>query len=156
RKIGRGGFIGMFLLVLLLLGAGSHIGAEVLGIRLPIPGIGKSNVQPQITTTPINTMVTYAGVDVTVLTAQQAESFVDDPNTATTGMVRLYMREQNKTSVQMRWSYYDVARLVLPGKKVVAPTFVQAKVGIAPGTTQQSKIDFAVPTGTRINQLTLR
>lgn len=157
RKIGRGGFIVILLLVLLLIGAGGYAGAQVSGIHLPGIDTGTGdNTQPKITTTQINTVVTYAGVNLTILSVQQAERFVDDPQTATTGMVRLHMQEQNKTSVQVNWNYDRVARLVLPGKKVVVPTFVQAKGSIAPGVTQQSKIDFAVPTSIHINQLTLR
>jgi hypothetical protein len=114
RKMGRGSFIMILLLILLLLGAGSYVGAELIGIHLPGFGIGNGN----ITTTQINTLVTYAGVDITVLTVQQAESFVDDAHTTTTGMVRLNMQEQNKTSTLVNWSYENVARLVLPGKKL--------------------------------------
>lgn len=153
RKMGRGSFIVMLLLILLLLGAGCYVGAQLSGIHLP--GLG-GNTQPPITTTQINTLVTYAGVDLTVLTVQQAESFVDDAHTTTTGMVRLNMQEQNKTSTPVSWSYENIAQLVLPGKKVVTPTFVQAKGSVAPGITQHSKIDFAVPTAIHINQLILR
>jgi hypothetical protein len=153
RKMGRGSFIVMLLLILLLLGAGCYVSAQLTGIHLP--GLG-GNTQSLITTTQINTLVTYAGVDVTVLTVQQAENFVDDAHTTTTGMVRLNMQEQNKTSTLVSWNYENVAHLVLPGKKVVAPTLVQAKDSVAPGITQHSKIDFAVPTAIHINQLILR
>ncbi len=153
RKMGRGSFIVMLLLILVLLGAGGYVGAQLTGIHLP--GLG-GNTQSPITTTQINTLVTYAGVDVTVLTVQQAENFVDDAHTTTTGMVRLNMQEQNKTSTPVRWNYENVARLVLPGKKVVAPMLVQAKGSVAPGITQHSKIDFAVPMAIHINQLILR
>ena len=156
RKVGRGGCSVMLLLMLLLLGAGAYVAAALTGIHLPGFGTGNANTQPQITTTQINTLVTYAGVDVTVLTVQQAESFLDDAHTATTGMVRLNLQEQNKTSTPVSWNYENVAYLVLPGKKVIAPTFVQAKGSVAPGITQRSKIDFAVPTAIHINQLTLR
>ncbi|GAC1380916.1 MAG: hypothetical protein NVS4B7_03480 [Ktedonobacteraceae bacterium] len=158
RKMGKGGFVVILLLLLILIGTGGYIAIGLAGIHLPgfDNGVVAGNTQPSVTTTQINTAVTYAGVDLTVLTAQQAESFADDPHTATTGMVRLHMQEQNKTSTRVSWSYYDIARLLLPGKNTVAPTFVQAKVAIASGVTQQSSIDFAVPTGTPINQLLLR
>jgi len=54
------------------------------------------------------------------------------------------------------WVYSNIARLILPGKKFVVPTLVQATVGIAPGVIQKSTLDFAVPTSMKISQLTLR
>jgi hypothetical protein len=149
------GCVLLCLLLLVLLGVGSYLGAPALGIHLP--GFGSGNVtQPSVTSTPINTTVTYAGVELTVLSAQQSQSFIDDPNTTSTGMVRLAIQEQNTTSLKVSWLYADIARLLLPGKAIVAPTFARANVGIAPGATQKSIVDFAVPGNDRINQLTLR
>jgi len=123
------------------------------GFRLP--GLGKAS-QPSITTVPINSTATYAGVDITVVNAQQSQSFIDDPNTSNNGMVRLNLQAQNKTSVQANWSYSTIAHLLLPGKSNVAPTYVKEKIGKAPGATQNSIVDFAVPSGDKISQLTLR
>src|SRR2546429_432429 len=47
-------------------------------------------------------------------------------------------------------------RLLVPGNKSVPPTYVKATAGIAPGVTQTSMLDFAVPTDLKISQLTLR
>jgi len=144
------------LLLLIVSGAGSYLAAGLLGFQLPGFGGGGSVTQPPVTTTQVNSSITYAGVDLTILSAQQSQSFVDDPNTTMTGMVRLHIQEQNKTSRQVSWLYYDIARLILLGNKSVSPTFVKAKVGIAPGATQTSIVDFAVPTGDKIDHLTLR
>ena len=156
RTFGRVGCVLVFLLLLIVSGAGSYLAAGLLGFQLPGFGGGGSVTQPPVTTTQVNSSITYAGVDLTILSAQQSQSFVDDPNTTTTGMVRLHIQEQNKTSRQVSWLYYDIARLILLGNRSVSPTFVKAKVGIAPGATQTSIIDFAVPTGDKIDQLTLR
>jgi hypothetical protein len=145
----------VLLLLLVLLGAGSYLVAAALGYRLP-DFLGGKLTQTPITTTQINSTVTYVGVDLTILSAQQSQSFIDDPNTTSTGMVRLNIQEQNNTTVKVSWLYNDSARLLLPDKTLVAPTYIHAHVGIAPGATQKSFLDFAVPTNDKINQLTLR
>ena len=155
RTRGRTGLVLLFLVLLVVLGIGTYAGAGLLGLHLPGFDNG-SAVQPPVTTMPVNATVTYAGVDITILTAQQSQRFLDDPNTTTTGMVRLYIQEQNKTSTRVSWVYSNIARLILPGKKTIAPTLVQATVGIAPGVTQKSTLDFAVPTSMKISQLALR
>ncbi|MGI9059926.1 MAG: zinc ribbon domain-containing protein [Ktedonobacteraceae bacterium] len=153
RKRGRIGLLLALLVLLLVIGLGSYIAFGVLGIHLGSPNGG---TQPPITTTQLNTTVTYAGVNLTIQHAQQADSFVNDPNTATDGMVRLTIQEQNPTAATVSWLYSDIARLILPNKNAVAPTFVKAKVGIAPAATQTSFVDFAVPSSTKINQLSVR
>lgn len=153
RKRSRFGLFITLLIVLLLIGVGSYIAIAVLGIRIGGTGGGS---QPPITTTPLNTTVAYAGVNLTVVNAQQAESFVNDPNSASNGMVRITIQEQNPTTSKVSWLYSDMARLLLPGKKVVTPTFVKAKVGIAPAATQTSLVDFAVPDTDKMSQLTLQ
>ena len=153
RKRRRLGLLLLFLVLLLLLGVGSFVAIRVLGIHIGGTGGGS---QPSITTTSLHTTVTYAGVNLTIVNVQQAESFIDDPNTASDGMVRLTIQEQNPTPSKVSWLYNEMARLLLPNKNIVAPTFVKAKVGIAPGATQSSIVDFAVPTTNKIGQLTLR
>lgn len=155
KTSGRTILVLILVLLLVLLGVGGYFGALALGYRLP-GFLGGNATQPPITTSQINATVTYAGVDLTVLTAQQSQSFMNDPNTTSTGMVRLNIQEQNTTAVKVSWLYADIARLLLPDKSVVSPTYVHARVGIAPGATQKSIIDFAVPTSDKISQLTLR
>ncbi|HLH61799.1 MAG TPA: zinc ribbon domain-containing protein [Ktedonobacteraceae bacterium] len=134
--------------------------AAILVIVLPsglhLPRLGGSASQPPITTMPINATVTYAGVEVTVVNAQQSQSFLDDPKTSTDGMVRLDLQEQNKTSVTVSWSYYTIAHLLLPGKGSIGPGYVKEQPGIAPGATQSAVLDFAVPISDKIRQLTLQ
>jgi hypothetical protein len=153
-RLGRKGFLLLLLALLVLLGATSYVIAGFLGVHLP--GFANSSVQPPVTTMAINSSVPYAGIDITVLNAQQSEGFIDDPYSRTSGMVRLNLKEQNNTASRVTWGYYNIARLVLPNKSIVSPIHVKAKVGIAPGTSQMSVIDFAVPTSDHIGQLTLR
>jgi hypothetical protein len=149
----------VLLVILIFIGIGAYITAGLLGLHLP--GFRSSNssnsgTQPPVTTQRVNATVTYAGVAITILSVQQSQSFSDDPDTATTGMVRLHIQEQNKTTTRVSWVYNDIAHLILPGGKNLAPIFVQAKIGIAPGATQQGFLDFAVPTSAKIGQLILR
>lgn len=154
RGLGRMGWIVIVLLVVIVIGAVGYLALSLSGAHVPGSGT-KSNTQSTITTTTLNETVTYAGVNVTVLNAQQAQNFLDDPNSSTDGMVRLTVQEQNPTAVKVSWLYNDIASLVLPGGKTVTPTYVKANVGIAPGATQKSIVDFAVPATDKLSQLTL-
>ncbi len=153
-RSGRKRFLLLLLALLVLLGTASYVIAGFLGVHLP--GFANRSVQPPVTTVAINSSVPYAGIDLTILNAQQSQSFIDDPNSSTAGMVRLHLSEQNNTTIKVSWSYYTIARLILPDKAIISPIYVKAKVGIAPGTSQTSVIDFAVPISDHIGQLTLR
>lgn len=156
RRIGRSGCIVLVLVLLLLIGAGAYFAVPLLGMKQPsTPNQGYGGTQPPVTTSLLQTTVTYAGVDVTVLDAQQAKSFVDDPETGTSGMLRLHLQAQNKTSVSVSWSYTESVRLLLPGNKSIAPLFVKAQASLDPGVTQTSVIDFAVSASLKIGQMML-
>lgn len=153
RNMGGRGLVPLLVALVVLLVAAGYITAGLLGVHLP----GFRGKQPSVTTMTINSTVPYAGVDITVVNAQQSQSFVDDPNSSSDGMVRLNLRAQNNTGIKVSWSYPDIARLVLPDKSVVNPTHIKnAEVEIAPGTFQASAIDFAVPSNDQINQLLLQ
>src|SRR5437868_3766443 len=110
RRPGRTAFLLILLIVVLILAA-IFIAVAPSGIHLP--GLGSASQAP-ITTVPVNSTVTYAGVDITVLNAQQSQNFIDDPHTSNDGMVRLNLQAQNKSSVQENWSYYNIAQLLVP------------------------------------------
>ena len=154
RRPGRLGCVLIILALLVLVGAGSYLLYALLSAHGS--GLGGSNSQSPITTTQMHETVTYAGVEVTVLSVQQSQNFLDDPNSSSDGMVRLNLQEHNPTTAKISWLYYDIAQLVLPGGKTVTPTYAKATVGIAPGATQNSYVDFAVPTSDKIGQLSLR
>lgn len=156
RSPGRMGKVLIVLVLLVLLGAGSYLVFALLNIHGTGLGFGGNNSQAPITTTQVHETVTYAGVEVTVLNAQQSQNFLNDPNSSTDGMLRLNLQEHNSTTVKISWLYYDIAQLVLPGGKTVTPAYAKATVGIAPGATQNSYVDFSVPTTDKVSQLTLR
>ena len=151
RSTGRRGVMLLLAALLLVLGAIAYVIAGFLGV--PVPGFVV--IQPPVTTMAINSAVPYAGVDITVLNAQQSQSFVNDPNTNSSGMVRLNLREHNQTNVKVSWSYQNIARLMLPGKSIISPTYASARADIAPGAFQKSVVDFAVPADVHISKLTL-
>ena len=133
-----------------LLTAIAYTIAGILGVALP----GFNNIQPPVMTTAFNSAVPYAGVDVTILNVQQSQSFINDPNTSTNGMVRLNLREHNQTKTKVVWSYDDIARLILPDKSLVSPTYVKSVVSVAPGASHTSVVDFAVPSNDPVSRLT--
>jgi len=149
RSIGRRGLMILLAALLLLLTAIAYTIAGFLGVALP----GFVIIQPPVMTTAINSSVPYAGVDVTLLNVQQSQSFINDPNTGTNGMVRLNLREHNQTETKVVWSYATIARLILPDKSLVSPTYVKSVVSVAPGASQTSIVDFAVPSNDPVSQL---
>ena len=151
RKVGRRKFMVLLVILLFVLVAVFYAFAGFLGLALP----GFVITQPPISTTAINATVPYADVTITILNVQQSQSFIHDPNSNTNGMVRLNLQEQNPTEVKVVWSYAAIARLIMPDKSLVSPTYVNSVVRVAPGASQTSVVDFAVPTNTSVNQLTL-
>lgn len=145
RGVSRMGLVLILLLILAVLGTGGYF--SLLSFYI---------VQPDVTTTAIGASVTYADIDLTVLNVEQSRSFVDDPHTSTSGMVRLGIQAQNKTTVLVNLIYTNIVWLLLPDKKLISPTYVKANSSIASGSTQMGIVDFAVPSNIKVSQLTLR
>jgi hypothetical protein len=147
------------LLVLMVVLVGVGVGVVVLFQVLSTP------VQPAITKTSLGTTVNYAGVDITVVSAQKSQLFLDDPHSASDGMLRLLLRAQNKTSLSLNFSYAAITHVTLPNGKVVSPTYVQHDEHLAPNATVQHDehlapsaagsdlVDFAVPQNVRVDQV---
>ena len=112
--------------------------------------------QPPITSVPLNETVRFFGVDITVVSAQQSQTFLDDTSSSTTGMVRLNLKENNKSTSSARFLYSDEARLILPDKTSVAPVNEHQFGGPDGGVSRTNWLDFPVPTGVQISQLTLQ
>jgi hypothetical protein len=138
----------ILLLILIVLGGAGYLALHYLDVA--------NNTQPAITASSINATVTYAGVTMSILKVEQSQRFLNDPNSATDGMVRVHLQAENKTTVPMNLLYNTIATLVLPGGKILTPTYVKGNIGVAPGATQTSIVDFAVPADTKVNQLVLR
>src|SRR5450755_1698024 len=76
KRIGRGGLVLLLVALLLVVGAGLYVAAGAFGATIPDFG----TTQSSITTTSLSTSFPYAGVDITLVNAQQAQNFLDDPN----------------------------------------------------------------------------
>jgi hypothetical protein len=143
------GRIFLILLIILVLIGGGLFAYSKLGGHVP----GLSASQATIKTTNLNGAVTYAGATVTILSVEQAQNFLDDPQTASDGMVRINLQEQNTTNVPISWDYNQSAQLIIQGKPALTPTYVKSKGSIAPGATQKSVVDFAVTNGGHLSTL---
>lgn len=120
-------------------------------------GYGSTATSGNATTTPINETITYASVTITILDAKQAQRFSDDMSgNASSGMLRLDLKEQNATSVQPYYFYSDILRLILPNQNILSPLNTQVDLLPDKSTTRTNWIDFAVPTTTNVTQTTLQ
>jgi len=145
----RVGILLVLLVVLLVLGGGGYLAVSMLGVHVPGLNMGQATIK----TSQVHTTITYAGMNVTLVSVQQSQNFSDDPQSASDGMVRLNLQEQNTTTVPISWNYTASARLVGAGKSPLAPTYVKSKTSIAPGATQTSVVDFAVPNGGNLSKM---
>ncbi len=148
RRRGKLGLVIILLVILILLGGASFLAFNYLKLG--------NNTQTAIIATTPNTTVTYAGVTMTIVKVEQSQRFIDDPSSSDNGMVRVHLQAQNKTAVPVNLQYNTIVALILPGGQTIAPTYVKGNIGVAPGTTQVSIMDFAVPTATKVNQLVFR
>jgi len=113
------------------------------------------NTRSQITTAPINQTVTYAGVNITIVSVQQSTAFIDDSSSSANGMIRVNIKEANNSGSNTGYFYSDMVHLILPDKSTVAPVNESQTGAPANSITRDNWLDFALPTSTKINQLTL-
>ncbi len=111
--------------------------------------------QPPITTASINQSVTYSGVNITIVNAQQSTAFINDTSTAANGMIRINIKEVNNGKSGAGYFYGDIARLILPDNSTVALTSASQPGGPDSAVTRDNWLDFAVPTSDKIDQLKL-
>lgn len=126
--------------------------------RVQIPGVGSQapTVVP-VTTLRVQRTASYAGMDMTVVTAQYAESFPDDDIHSGQATVRLNVQVANPTSDAISIVYYDIARLIGPNMQPLIPTNTHLSVGPKPGMHENGWLDFSLPNKrTQLNTLTLQ
>jgi hypothetical protein len=116
---------------------------------------GVPTTQPPITTANINQSVTYAGMNVTIVNVQQSTAFLDDSSSATSGMIRVNIKEANNGKNAANFLYSDAAHLILPDNNSVTLVNAAQSIGPASAVTRDNWLDFAVPTGDKIDQLKL-
>ena len=119
-------------------------------------GYSSTSTPGKVTTTPVNATITYASITITVLDVKQAQSFSDDTaGSASSGVLRLDIKEQNSTTVQPDYLYSDIMRLILPNQTSLSPLNTQADISPDASTARTNWIDFAVSTNTNVAQTTL-
>jgi hypothetical protein len=118
--------------------------------------IGAGDTQPTITTFNVQRTGTYADLYFTVLNAQNANSFQNDPIQTGQTILRVNMRVTNKSPLPVSIIYYEVARLLIPGAKPISPTNVHLSTGPKPGSSEIGWIDFPVSKGVKLPALRLQ
>jgi len=161
----------ILLLLLLLLGAGGFFAFRYITSRGGnAVNTDANNVvtptQAPLTTTPINSTVTYASVDITIVNAQQATSFADDHSTPAQGVVRLNLHavqsdvnsagNNNAFTTSPVYAYPEAFALLLPGGKKMDMGNYKDLTGPARKENQTTWIDFPASTGLKVNQMTLQ
>lgn len=108
------------------------------------------------TTEQVNLQFTYASIEMTITTVQEAPSFPDD-NSATSNTVRINMNENNPTTSGGGFLYSDVAHLLLPDGTTAGYENAQNFEGPGASTSRTNWIDFSVPSSNLdLSKLVLR
>jgi len=110
----------------------------------------------QVTTLNVKRTASYADLSLTIANAQYASSFNDDLIRPGPAVVRLNMQVTNPTHAPIALVYYDIARLLVPAQKPIAPTNVQLASAVPTGATVKGWIDFPVAAGTQLAKLKLQ
>jgi hypothetical protein len=118
--------------------------------------LGAGTTQPTISTYHVQREGTYAELSFTVLNAQYATTFPNDTIQTGPALVRINLRVTNTSADQVSMIYYDVARLLVPGVKPIAPTNVHLSTGPKPGASEVGWIDFPVTEGIQLSTLKLQ
>ena len=117
-----------------------------------------NDVTPTIappTTSPVNASVVYADVNVTIVDVKQAAAFTDDSNPSKPSIVRISLKEENKTTRSSSYYYGDMMRLQLPDGTSVQPGESQSISGPAATVSRTNWIDFPVSSRIDVTKATL-
>jgi hypothetical protein len=109
-----------------------------------------------VTSLSVQRSASYAGLAITVITANYAPAFADDAIQAGPALLRLNLRVANATSGPVRLLYYDIAHLLVPRQSPIAPTNLHLSTGPAPGRSELGWLDFPAPAQLAIDQLALQ
>jgi len=105
----------------------------------------------------LNIKITYASLNLTLVSAQLASRFNDDTSSpGQTGVVRINLREDNTTASNPDYLESDAMHLLLPDGSSVQSNNAQQDISPAAGVSRQNWIDFPVNTQITLNRLTLR
>src|SRR5581483_2556620 len=112
--------------------------------------------QQVITTLNVQRTAAYAGLDITVVSAQYAVAFADDTIHSGFAIVRLTMQVANHSGDEAHVLYCSCAHLLVPKQSAISPTNTNLSVGPRPNTSESGWIDFPVPKGIQLDMLSLQ
>ncbi len=92
----------------------------------------------------VNLKLTYASIEYTITSVQQANGFPDDSST-TQSLVRINLNEHNPTSNNPGFAYDNAAHLLLPDGTITPVANSQYRYAPDAATQHANWIDFAVP-----------
>jgi hypothetical protein len=118
--------------------------------------LGAGNTPTTVTTFHIQKTGPYADLSFTVLDAEYATAFPNDSIQTGPALVRVNLQVANKSTNQVSVFYYDVARLLVPGSKPIAPTNVHLSSGPKPGASEVGWLDFPATRGVKLSTLKLQ
>lgn len=116
-------------------------------------GVTPTSAPP--TTSPVNAAVIYADVNITILDAKQGASFTDDTSASTPSIVRIDLKEENKTAHNSSYSYGDMLRLLLPDGTTIQPGNSQFLSGPDTTVSRTSWVDFPLSSRIDVTKATL-
>jgi hypothetical protein len=123
-------------------------------------GNSTSNVTPTVapaTTSPVNATIKYADVDTTIVDVKQAGGFSDDTSSpAGSLIVRIDLKENNKTAHASNYLYGDVVRLIMSDGTSVIPSDAQYSISPDAAVTRTNWIDFPVSSKVDVTKLTVQ
>lgn len=132
--------------------ATSSSGAPTTGANqenTPVSGISSSEQ--------LNLKFTYAGVNITIVSAQLANSFPGDSSSpGTAGMVRINLQENNATAGSPNYLLSDSLLLILPDGNTVRWGYGENDISPAAGVNRSNWVDFPLNSHTALKQLILR
>ncbi len=120
------------------------------------PQSGTTPSAPAATTEPLNLKITYAGVNFTIISAQEASNFTDDTSTNPPIAVRINLHETNASPSNAIYAEYEVVLLLLPDGSSVQSSNQLYSTSPAAGVSRTNWIDFSLTKQVTLSQLVLR
>jgi zinc-ribbon domain len=118
------------------------------------------NVTPTpvpLTVSPVNATIKYADVDMVIVDVKQAGGFADETSSSSSSViVRIDLKESNKTAGSPSFSYGDVMRLIMPDGTSVIPFGSQYGSGPDAAVTRTNWLDFSANSKLDVSKLTLQ
>lgn len=109
------------------------------------------------TTSPVNATVTYADVEMTIVDVKQAGGFPDETYSSSSSVIiRIDLKEVNKTARASSYLYSDVMRLIMSDGTSVIPSHSENFVGPDASVSRTNWVDFPATSNVDVTKLTLQ